>query len=56
MAADMVRAKRASPRGARACVRECAHVCTSIIREIKHPFQDNVISLISYTLYICRIA
>ena len=31
-------------------------MCVSVNREIKHPFQDKAISLITYTLSICRIA
>ena len=27
------------------------HVCANVIREIKHPFQDNAYSLIMHTLY-----
>ena len=38
-----------TPRSARVCVSvcvcACAHVCESIIREIKLPFQENTISL-----------
>ena len=41
---------------ARVCKCVCVHVCTSVIRENKHTFKDNVISLIIDTLYIHRIA
>ena len=51
-----MQAKRASPSGGVrmrhvgrayvcACVCACAYVCLSVIREIKHPFHDNIISL-----------
>ena len=40
----------------RVCARVCAHVCARVIREIKHPFQDNTNSLITQTLYTHLIA
>ena len=41
---------------AHTCARVCAHMCVSVIREIKHPFQDNTISRSIYTLYTRRIS
>ena len=34
------------------CARVCAHVCAHVISEVKHPFQDNVNSLIMRMLYM----
>ena len=38
------------------CVCMCSQVCMSVIIEIHHPFQDNVISINTYTLYTRRIS
>ena len=41
------------PRDACICVRvcACAHMCTSVITKIKHPFHNNAIPLNTCTLY-----
>ena len=36
---------------ANVCAPMCAHLCVCVLREIKHPFQDNYNSLIMCTSY-----